>query len=543
MPANRHDPVALAEFQDGERCLVWARVKADGSLYRLDDGTARALKVWAKEHLECFMPDCEARRLTTVARHPRRRDGFSHYQGAGGHSLESEAHQQGKAALVEWVTATLGPEGVAAVAEQSTSDRKRIADVMVTWPGGRQVALEVQYAPLSVEHWQTRHDSYREQGIVDVWLLGHVSRHLQQARRHAWEREGATDGLVTLGDLHAAIAEAGAPVLWINPVTADGAASIGTVAQAALPHLGRTRPYGDGHDGATFQVPAAPPTARGVFLADPLAACALTPDGMVTPTLDRLRRAAAELGRVDAARRADDQARAAAERAARQAKAERDRAGAESRARWLQERKAEQQAAWDTSGLRERVLARHGGKVPSLFTVNLGGEGGIYAPAAHWRAAVYRDCVWNKTCRSFTVAAAHQAIRDQGIPLDRSQPGARSRAVVGWLLHLERQGYVDIERDPENRSTVLRVVVRGDLENRPPPRTRPEPPPATAAAPVYTPQRHAPPSPPEEPKRPQPGERGWARAFRLAATAPARCSRCQFPLDPVLAEVGQHIGC
>src|SRR5664279_3415122 len=34
----------------------------------------------------------------------------------------------------------LGPPGVVVVAEQSTSDRRRIADVMVTWPDGRRVA-------------------------------------------------------------------------------------------------------------------------------------------------------------------------------------------------------------------------------------------------------------------------------------------------------------------------------------------------------------------------------------------------------------------
>lgn len=218
MVSVRHDPSVLAEFQDGERCLVWARDKGNGSLYRLKDGTARELKSWAKEHLECFMPDCGDRRLTTVARHPKRRDGFSHYAGAGGHSAESEAHQQGKAALVAWVQATLGPSGVTAVAERSTSDRQRIADVMVTWPDGRQVALEVQYAALTVEAWQRRHDSYREQGVVDVWLLGHDSKHLKAARRHAWEKEGAAEGMVALADLHRAMVAAGVPLLWINPV-------------------------------------------------------------------------------------------------------------------------------------------------------------------------------------------------------------------------------------------------------------------------------------------------------------------------------------
>ena len=213
MPSLRHDPRALAAFQDGERCLVWARHKDGGGLYRLADGDARAVKAWAKEHLECCMPDCRDRRLTTVARHPRRRDGFSHYAGSGGHNGESEAHQQAKVALQAWVQDTLGGQGVTAVTEQASADRSRVADVMVTWPDGRQVALEVQYAALTVEQWRQRHESYRAQGITAVWLLGHTGRHLRTARRYSYEAEGATDGLITLGDLHAAMTQAGVPLL------------------------------------------------------------------------------------------------------------------------------------------------------------------------------------------------------------------------------------------------------------------------------------------------------------------------------------------
>ena len=569
--AVRHDPKVLASFQDGERCLVWARRKdGGGGLYRLEDGDARTLRPWAKEHLECFMPECPDRRLTTVARSSKR-DGFSHYAGAGGHSVESEAHQQGKAALVAWVDGTLGPHGVVAVAEQSTSDRKRVADVMVTWPDRRQVALEVQYAPLSVDHWRTRHESYRDQGIVDVWLLGHDSKHLRAARKHAWEPEGAADGLVALGHLHEAMVGAGVPLLWINPVLGD-AAAIGTVSVEESPHRGRHGGYGDGHDDTTFLVPPAGLTARAAFHVEPLDACRLTPDGLVTPTLDRLRAEQRLLTEVDTARRSADEAAAAAAEHRRRAAAERKREDDERRERWVRDRRELQQSAWDTSELSRRVLARLDGAVPALFTVTLGSESGVYAPREHLRAAVYRDLLWHKAGGSFTVADAYAAIRKEGIELDRSSPGPRARAVVDWLGHLERHGYVTIDRDPASPRTITQVTVLGDLEgaSSPPPSAaapfRPTPPyvlttrptaptPRARSARAWGGQSQPEPSPalpgtanatePERaaPQRNRSGTPPVAAAPRRPPTPTPRCRRCRLPLDPVLADTGLHVGC
>lgn len=92
--AASHDRSGLARFQNGEERLVYARLKSepDAPLYFLQDGTAREVREWAREHLECFMPDCDARQITTVARSTRR-DGFSHMRGAGGHARESLFHQ------------------------------------------------------------------------------------------------------------------------------------------------------------------------------------------------------------------------------------------------------------------------------------------------------------------------------------------------------------------------------------------------------------------------------------------------------------------
>lgn len=316
MAAARHDPNVLADLQGGERCLVWARHKTDGALYRLADGEARTLRSWTKEHLECLMPDCADRRLTTVARHPRRRDGFSHYAGAGGHSAESEAHQQGKAALVAWVTQSLGGQGVHAAAKRSTSDHSRVADVMVTWPDGRKVALEVQYAPLSVHDWRARHESHREQGIPAVWLLGHTGTHLRPARRYDWESEEDAAGLVALSDLMRAMADAGAPVLWINPVLGQGP-TIGTAVVTVPVDEDGHRSYEDGHDDEAFDVPPRSFDVRAALATDLLSSCTLDPTGLSTLALDRLRTAELELAAINAARRATNDAREAAEAEAR----------------------------------------------------------------------------------------------------------------------------------------------------------------------------------------------------------------------------------
>jgi hypothetical protein len=178
-----HDSRALAEFQNGEVRLVYARRKGappTEPLYFLKDGTARdpSVRAWVRRHLECFMPECDNRRLTVVNRseHSGRRDGFCHSSGAGRHSAEGLFHQQGKALIRQWIHDRY-PQ-VEVMVEKSTITRARIADVMVRWPDGRLTAIEIQYAPLTVETWIERHQSYEQQGIKDIWLLGHHGAHL-----------------------------------------------------------------------------------------------------------------------------------------------------------------------------------------------------------------------------------------------------------------------------------------------------------------------------------------------------------------------------
>ncbi|WP_214056008.1 competence protein CoiA family protein [Nocardioides aquaticus] len=141
-----------------------------------------------------------------------RRDGFSHRAGSGGHAPESLFHQQGKAAILAWVSSRY-PHVVAA-AEVPLPQRSRVADVMLTWPDGAQVAVEIQYAQLGIEEWTQRNQAYLTAGVTPVWLFGH---HGAQMRTSA-TTEGAT--LVKLSTLHQHMLGQGAQPLWINPIDA-----------------------------------------------------------------------------------------------------------------------------------------------------------------------------------------------------------------------------------------------------------------------------------------------------------------------------------
>ena len=101
----------VARFTNGETRLVYARHRdaAPGApLYYLPDNTVtRELRVYARQHLICVVPDCPSVGLTAASR-TTKRDGFVH-RGANvitGHAPESVNHLQGKAAVVAWLART-----------------------------------------------------------------------------------------------------------------------------------------------------------------------------------------------------------------------------------------------------------------------------------------------------------------------------------------------------------------------------------------------------------------------------------------------------
>jgi hypothetical protein len=166
----------VLSFQDGEQRFVWGLHKDTGHLWYLEEDTAREWRAHVKQFIVCPVPGCGAQ-LTTAHRRTKR-DGLVHLSKDGGHTGESIFHSQGCAVLEGWLS-TNYPNSKVKREEYTNAEGERRADVLITSPAGDRVAFEVQYSPLTPDDWRTRHESYRRQGIADVWLFGHTSKQLR----------------------------------------------------------------------------------------------------------------------------------------------------------------------------------------------------------------------------------------------------------------------------------------------------------------------------------------------------------------------------
>lgn len=217
MGSARHDKETIAEFQSGETAIVYARWKdlPEQPPYYLVDGTASDPRVKALAvDMECFLPGCTDRRLRIINRHSSvrtARDGFSHYPGAGGHGTESLFHETAKETIRRWVL-THRPDLEVGV-EVPLPVRERVADVMIKWPDGHRLAVEVQYSSLPVGDLEARTDSYRSAGIAVQWVFGHTGAHFR-----TWTDFDETTW-VRFNDLQRAAANAGLGIVWLNPIT------------------------------------------------------------------------------------------------------------------------------------------------------------------------------------------------------------------------------------------------------------------------------------------------------------------------------------
>ncbi|MET1082848.1 MAG: competence protein CoiA family protein, partial [Burkholderiales bacterium] len=126
----------------------------------------------------------------------------------GGHDGMGVAHLQCQLLIQRWLTQRYPSLDVNL--EITTADGRRRADVMAkSRSSGAQIAFEVQYASMSPGEWQARHDSYREMGIVDVWLWGYGGAHFHASKYSP----GSMESNPTL----AAVGAAELPILWIDP--------------------------------------------------------------------------------------------------------------------------------------------------------------------------------------------------------------------------------------------------------------------------------------------------------------------------------------
>ena len=194
---------------------------------------------------------------------------FAHTAGGDGCTAgESSEHLAGKAAIVQWI-ADAYPD-LTVDTEVPIGARERIADVLVTWPTGRRVAIEIQYARLTdqgdQDSWHERTKDYIDHDILPVWLLGHRGAQLK-----VWEPGGQPEDWpkqARLNALHNYMTRKGAPVLWLNPFTRT----------LATPATGRELPQ-----------PISAVTSSAHLHPDPLVDCALDPEhGITTPTMGRL---------------------------------------------------------------------------------------------------------------------------------------------------------------------------------------------------------------------------------------------------------------
>lgn len=207
------------------------RLPDDAPLTYLERGSAEALRPDARAgHLVCPLPTCGDRRLTTRGGEAVR-DHFAHRASPDGpHGYETLAHHTAKHLLGRHLRHHF-PDAVVHVDDVAVDSGAR-PDVLLRLPNGREVAYEVQYAGLTPEHWQHRHERYAAEGLRDVWLFG-GSR---------YQRSAGADGACAIGPTLAAVLRSGHPLLFIDSFEERVALGAGPSVVIALggDHLGGT---------------------------------------------------------------------------------------------------------------------------------------------------------------------------------------------------------------------------------------------------------------------------------------------------------------
>lgn len=106
---------------------------------------------------------------------------FAHQKGECAWSTEAESvrHMRGKVVLARWLREQFPHARV--TLEERLPEPNRIADILVTHPDGQLQAVEFQCAPLDLDEWKHRHETYRKANISDTWIIGNNRREKQEA--------------------------------------------------------------------------------------------------------------------------------------------------------------------------------------------------------------------------------------------------------------------------------------------------------------------------------------------------------------------------
>ncbi len=406
-----HDPTVLERFGAvGEVRLVFANSDRAGDVL-MPDGGAEAFRARAKagEVFRCIVPDCDSPALSIVNRGDRRH-GFSHRAGAGGHAPMGVAHLWSQLLIRDWLRAAYPTATVDL--EVTTEDGSRRADVMFTSASGRQAAFEIQYAALTPAAWQARHRDYVAAGITDVWLWGHLPPQFRKYRRE--------DGQIALNPTLEAVAAAGQPILWVNPIESlIGFATTEVRRWDTEPHQVLAT-----HD-------------SGLFEAHPLNEFSLTVErGFAS---NRLRYLIDTPARIEADReRRRAEAAAAAELAAARAaeNAERKAVNLANYLRRMDVMAADALSKWQNTPERKKIIDYAGGTWPEFLGLTTSGADGtvirIAIPPEIWQARM-----WVKHIRA---RPDRTEIHAWKLQLDLAQTGVHKEiakvAVNSWLHQL-----------------------------------------------------------------------------------------------------------
>lgn len=380
-------------FLSGESRQVWALRRDSGEPFYLEVGQAAAQRAFAKEHLRCPYPGCEAPIST---RGGSKRDHFFHVSTTPHETgRESEFHLAAKAMLAQWLRERL-PEGATAREEQTVKDPKtsihRRPDVLATGRTGRQMAFEIEYKPWAIEGWEAKQVDLDAVGLPCLWLFGHTR---VRPPRHSYGAENE----VVVPALIAAVAQRGLPVLLVNPVTRE----IGTLTNRAATAL-----YDGSESLAWLQVAALDECSFSSIM------------GIRTPAMLPIEEAARERARIEADR--DGQRRS-----------------------W--------EAAWLASPARAACLERWA-EVPEEFGSETGAGAWdgtlarIGAVDAHWAAVIYEDLILGRTA-AFGWPQALLALKRHGIEARKSMVDI---ALHQWLVGLDRLGVITMTSKRRDRS-------------------------------------------------------------------------------------------
>jgi hypothetical protein len=401
-------------FGGRETRQLYALDRRTGRIVYLEDGDAEEQRPDCRAgHLICPIDGCESPSFTTYGGTAKRHH-FKHLSaGARAHGPESYYHQLGKRLLGQYVR-DRHPEATVVV-DQEALDNGQRPDVLVSMPGGRLFAFELQYSPLSVREWQRRHDGYRGQRVFDVWLFGHLPPHLRRSRYH---REQRFESAIELTELGRALASAGQQVRFFSPDEL-------LIATATLESSER---FLAAWDAAELRF-------------DHLDDCRFEGDRFITPT-DAIEDAA-RLARIEEERRAREalaaEEHARAQRwAAAAAREKREHEWAE----WHRRHRAGRLQAWQAATPQFLQLVGLQA-VPDVISVELRSDWGTVWHPAHWHARLFCEFIQGRIGETFHYP---QAIKRffEAQPYGKRQANV---ALAGYLFHLRREGYLRFDSD------------------------------------------------------------------------------------------------